>query len=512
MYIEPNTSIKLLKNVPLDNNYTNTLFFNSVSEQTTYFTSKAKHTLMKQTYQRVNRGIARVQLSADKCYDCNYMMFQNTSYGSKWFYAFITNVEYVNNEVCEIKFEIDVMQSWFYGCTLKQCFVEREHIESDVIGANLVEENLELGEYVADDFDGTGHAKKKIVVAATFNESYEETDGSLYCGIFSGAYYNVFDTSNDGITELVAFLNGAYSKGKAEEIIAIFYVPADFVTDRLGSVVSYDLVKEKAYANIDGYVPKNKKLFTYPYNFLYVSNLQGNECAYRYEFFTDESCNFIMTGTMSSDSTLLIAPKNYKGVPVNYDEKMALTGYPQCTYNVDTFKQWLAQSAISLPLGIVSSSLSTYAGFNNVANMSEGRQFTGEINAINNGLNNTFNSVSQMYQKAIAPSQSKGSAGNSAMLALGLLDFAFMHKHITQEFAMIIDNYFNMYGYATHRVKIPNISSRPHWNYVKTNNCTIVGSAPSEDIKQMCNIFNNGITFWKNGDEVGNYDLDNSPE
>ena len=60
-------------------------------------------------------------------------------------------------------------------------------------------------------------------------------------------------------------------------------------------------------------------------------------------------------------------------------------------------------------------------------------------------------------------------------------------------------------------IKTPNINSRPHWNYVKTINCVIVGEAPSDDIATICGIFNNGITFWKNGDEVGNYNLDNSP-
>ena len=38
------------------------------------------------------------------------MMFQNSAYGDKWFYAFITSVEYVNDVTSNISFEIDVMQ------------------------------------------------------------------------------------------------------------------------------------------------------------------------------------------------------------------------------------------------------------------------------------------------------------------------------------------------------------------------------------------------------------------
>ena len=158
MYIEPNTNIKLLKNVPLDNSYSNTIYFTDKSSQIAYFSTKVKHNLTNYTYQRVNKGSMRVGLSADKCYECNYLMFQNTSYGSKWFYAFITSVEYVNNEVCEIRFEIDVIQTWFYSCTLKQCFVEREHSETDNVGDNIQPEPVNVGEYVVSDYSQIGRA------------------------------------------------------------------------------------------------------------------------------------------------------------------------------------------------------------------------------------------------------------------------------------------------------------------------------------------------------------------
>ena len=69
-------------------------------------------------------------------------MFQNTSFGIKWFYAFITNVEYINNETSEITIEIDVMQTWHFDYTVNQCFVEREMAATDDIGGNLVPETL----------------------------------------------------------------------------------------------------------------------------------------------------------------------------------------------------------------------------------------------------------------------------------------------------------------------------------------------------------------------------------
>lgn len=77
-----------------------------------------------------------------------YMMFKNTNYENKWFYAFVTDVTWVNNVTWEVSFILDVMQTYYFDFTYSQCLIERQHVEDDSIGANLIEENLEIGEYV----------------------------------------------------------------------------------------------------------------------------------------------------------------------------------------------------------------------------------------------------------------------------------------------------------------------------------------------------------------------------
>ena len=126
-------------------------------------------------------------------------------------------------------------------------------------------------------------------------------------------------------------------------------------------------------------------------------------------------------------------------------------------------------------------------------------------------LSGVLSTLSTTMHKIIEPPQSHGGVGSTTMASIRLLDFGFMNKHIRSEFARIIDDYFNMFGYATHRVKVPNRTSRPHWNYVKTVGCVAVGSIPADDMAKIMSIYDRGITFWKNGNEVGNYSLDNSP-
>ena len=81
MYIEPNTNIKLLRNVPLDKTYEHSINFRTASQQYSYFISKAKYNLTDYTYQRVNNGIMRVGIVSDNLYDCNYLMFQTPTLG-----------------------------------------------------------------------------------------------------------------------------------------------------------------------------------------------------------------------------------------------------------------------------------------------------------------------------------------------------------------------------------------------------------------------------------------------
>lgn len=80
---------------------------------------------------------------------------------------------------------------------------------------------------------------------------------------------------------------------------------------------------------------------------------------------------------------------------------------------------------------------------------------------------------------------------------------------VRREFAEMIDEFFDMYGYAIERVKVPNVNGRRSWNYVKCQNSCHKGNMPANFLDQINDIFDAGITFWHTSD-VGNYSLDNS--
>ena len=135
----------------------------------------------------------------------------------------------------------------------------------------------------------------------------------------------------------------------------------------------------------------------------------------------------------------------------------------------------------------------------------------GGVNQTVGGIQQIGNLLATIADKSTLPPQARGGGGSIINMANQIKGFQFYYAHIRAEFARIIDSYFTAYGYATHRVKIPNRSIRPHWNYVKTINSSLTGSVPADDMARLRAIYDSGVTFWRNGDEIGNYSLDNSP-
>lgn len=64
----------------------------------------------------------------DNLINYNYCMYQNSNYNNKWFYAFISGMEYKNDNTTFIKIETDIFQTYQFEFTFKPSFVEREMI------------------------------------------------------------------------------------------------------------------------------------------------------------------------------------------------------------------------------------------------------------------------------------------------------------------------------------------------------------------------------------------------
>lgn len=551
MYIEPNGICHILKGVPLDNTYEHTLWFDLDNQrsQYNYFITKKKYTLTGLSYTRYKEGVIVVEKTADQLYDCNYLMFQNTAYGNKWFYAFITSVEYVNNVTSYIYFMIDVLQTWHFDYTPKQCFIEREHSVTDVIGENLVVETIEKGDYIvtsstekiyrAWQFESvitlntlllfaTQKPNYNKVVGLTDEEKLLVDDVQQYFA--AGGIDTIVTKCGCPITTELCIIDGlkahnilpliieAYSLcGQSSAIIGILAYAGD--TSALNNVApytnDYNVAKRVLSNRTDGTPPKNNKLYTNPYVGLVATN--GNSCIELcYEYFSDPlSPKFSATEIFGFNGKVMWFPKDYSGKPIDYDLGLTLPLTMKLAWVNDYFQNYCALNEFSTITRSVTNGLNIAAHGMGLAGGIMKRNFSTistHAVGINNTVNDIMNTVAERRNAKIMPDQMGGTidALDSAMCSniSGVRTYC---KSIRPEFVDIVDDYFTRFGYATHKTKYPNRNSRPHFNYVKTIQATITGSVPADDMRVICSIYDNGITFWKNGDEVGNYDVDNRP-
>lgn len=146
------TNVRLLSGVPFYNDYKDTRWFDNKDQQTAYFLNRACPKSMQQvTFQRFeDKTYIAVSAPIDDLRTVNYLMFQNAKTYDKWFYAFVTKLEYKNSGTTYVHFQLDVLQTWRFDYGFKPSFVLREHTPlwyaDGTPVRNTVPEQLNYGE------------------------------------------------------------------------------------------------------------------------------------------------------------------------------------------------------------------------------------------------------------------------------------------------------------------------------------------------------------------------------
>lgn len=564
-YIAPNSTIRFHQNIALDNTYDHTYYFDSLSAQNTFFSyvdannpnnSRVKLTIDNMSYQRHTRDSIKVGVPIERIVNCNYMSFKNTSFENKWFYCFITDLEYVNNNTTIVYYEIDVMQTYVVNdITFDQCYIERQHTVSDNIGENTIPEDLEMGEYIYEDYGIYQlHSGYLIIIAATCIGTYDAleqkfnfttTGGTVVAGNYSGVYLNIFDPDAvDGVFLANKFLEDITTDNKSEAVVSVFTIPKDFLyynsTTQTYSVpnipVTIDryIIKHTTWT-YNSHACRNNKLYTYPFSALYVDNGQGNSATYRWEFFSTATAKLKTYYIANISPEMVLIPCDYNGVSENKNERLIIDNFPLSAFAIDAYKAWLAQNETKLKLSIGSimadqgmASKMTKLNFALGAVTAAGGALTGNplaviggmgamanvsLKGIRNRISAGFSVAQLLNEKTVAskmPPHVQGSQANSSLIPMNNLGFRCYSIHLRPEYAQIIDDYFTRYGYAIHQNAVPNLCARTRFTYIKTVDCTISGNLPNNYSQQIVDIMNSGITFWNDKTNVGNYELANN--
>lgn len=508
MIVTPQTNVQIMRGIPWANDYKHTRYFHSETLQNEYFTARVVKTFQNCTYVR-EQNVIRLSVNADELYNCNYLRYMNAGFGSKWFYAFITDVKYINTETTEIAFEIDEFQTWWFNVTIGHCYVEREHVADDTIGLHVIDEGL-----------GTGELTPQIVYERYWKKDpfSTETKDAGYNVVVQAKPTLLGDFIGDDpfdwkelqvvpLTEVIDDPSNAdavndFCKDRTlsgYELGDAYMIPKEFVT----SGGQKDLTKSEMQAhglqrptsfdwspairNQLAYTPKNNKLFTYPYTKLVVTSSSGGKQEYKWENTADGVVTFsIISNVYNKPSCALVASnyfdksaQRFVDVPISEFPKVAFTQYDSMTPK--NLINTLTRVGGAVASGNVAGAMTEIAN-----------SATGLLTDTGKGDPATL--------------------GDNLLLRARWIGYVFYVMSITAQNAKVIDDYLTRFGYKVNTIKMPELHSRKRWNYVKTKECEIhaksSNGAPTSALQRIQDMFNAGVTLWHVND-VGDFTGDN---
>lgn len=606
---EPNGTIKIYHDVPLDSSYTHTFNSSTGSLASALEPSGSvgykKYELSAQSYSRLTEGSVRVQLFKGDLISCNYMQITNGINGEGFpYWCFITDVEYVNNTTSDIFFEIDYLQTFWHRFTIPANFIEREHclVSEDVVGKNLYPESLELGEYLVNNYYHKNYYDKNtayfvILYIPNLNTTsnayvyYDSATNTCQRGIAHADQFKPGIRCGFGdvpacLSFPVANGNECFNQAIAKlvdanaNILSAYVVSGEMYDDNFNQTTfnnhTITISETQTFKRTDGTTysdVRNKKLLNYPFKSLVVSNNNGQTCDLKWELFSGREngvvvATFYNTNAMIPNPVATVAPKFYRQTGIDYDNTVVITDFPQMNWSEDSYSRWWAQNQSNLGLSLTSTAISTgfmilgkgagvatggigaeigasalqgmvnarLAGdpksagrFKSLASQAFEQESAGGSRsegfgrmkrmALGYGAQNIAKTLGQIQVARDTPDTAKIQTNMANLNGLqGRMGFTFYDMGISGEMAEIIDKYFDMFGYATNKVKIPNFTTiqtaRPNWDYIKMQNCLILAQTGDRGLPEVAQnaiqeIFNNGITVWRNLSQIGNYNITN---
>ena len=562
--IQPQSEIRFFRNVPMDKEYHNAVYVGRGIGCTETFLENQlmaapRHlfTLTDYTFLRETKNTIRVKMPSTSLYQVDYICFKNPPYGpyarpEKWYFAFVDSVNYVNNETSDVTFTIDLITTWWEEAMLKECFVERMHEPNDYFGKNLTPECFGIGDYKYA-LDNTNPSAPTVVKAELLNTRPNWTIIAINCasvdssfwsgadhvvyydGVLAGAKLYAFDdviTQSAQIKQLMQDTGANANDGGG--ILGIFTIPkavlsdSDIVQDSKGyNVVAsrlngihtdYQGYNFNDHLTLDGYLPLNTKMYSAPFCFCSLTLPNGECLVLRHEYMfanSGQSASFSFNTGVElfcnrfPPFTLIFRPYANYGcgeATGNYPDQSIMQiefkDLPMGAYTFGAFERWMQQRFIpTLIQGATLTSIGSGMfnnGSNGVSQAISAQQGIQTARGASNLLIDTYNFLCQ-------PPPSRGKVDANGLFASYSQSVEMKCMCVNHQDAERIDHFLWKYGYAQKKIMQPYRHSRSTYTYVQTVDCVIGGYLSAEDRLAISRIYNNGITFWVNMNDVGNY-------
>ena len=372
MNFMPETEVYLLSGIPFNISYNNVRDFDTIDEQTAYFLGKQKYKFDKLTYQRVTQQTIKLDINYNDLLDCNYIMFQNQSNKGKWYYAFITDYEFVSQNCTIITYQLDVFQTYLFDFHFQSTYVEREHTKrfnndgTPVI--NTLDEGLAYGyDYECYNIEHVQQCDNIIWAVLVSKLNLVTYPTKLYGGSRTGKipttlyYYCVPIRIDNAFVDLkingkqVSSIQSIISKFQNDtnfvnNLVSFYYtdtIPCEVSFDGNDNITSnssyldvfdvagltlvtagrygYDTINKTIANNIYDKLPKyeESKLLMYPYTIVEIADQKGNTFTLKPENIARDNLpkfEIEMSSSIGTEPKCAYIIKNYLGNTRDFKE------------------------------------------------------------------------------------------------------------------------------------------------------------------------------------------------
>lgn len=521
----PVAELRLYSGVPWDNTYQHVRKYSSKSDLLSHLEKWRVHPstqLESLVPIRIGEQTIKVPFTEVKMLKVNYFAFCNHMYSESWVFGFVTGFKWISPHATEIYLEYDVYQNSIYEAKIQPCMVEWEHIKrsEDSNRVCRTSVNLDVGRMycyatrnIETQYDrlcayvtegATGVDFKPQIVNNIMNS----------CAFWSTSLLNENQAERDWKDFLDAY------DGNPDAIISAFVAPdicrpSAINSNKNNIETTFDYNLSKPFG---GYVPKNKKLYSYPFISIVADNNQGNVSEFYFEDFSGgKKAKFRCEGALATLPQTITFPVDYNGVRYNYSESMVSNAYAMIGWGSDVFKAWQAQHANQNTISSFNNKLTAVTGA--IGGAMQGAQSGGDLapitataGAIKGAWGGIYSDLQLSAQKddmKRVPPQIHGKALSESINVGQRLNGTFFYLMCCRaEYAKKADAFFEKYGYPINQIRTPRTTTRKYWNYIKTSNCNFTGKIELNDLANLRAIYDRGVTIWHT-DDIGNYSLSN---
>lgn len=541
----PDGTVRLLS-VPFDSELRNTLWFPDRTTQTNYWLGQQTQiTYYDVNYVKKDNALV-VPTSIDQTWQFNYCMYQNSNFTDKWFYAFIVAREWASNNSTRLYLRTDPLQTWMFDWVLKTSFVSRQHSVTDVVGDNEVPEPFSSAsaKYQAVDYEDLSPQYASLFATVDPN-GIIDIKASMSNGILSGcgklADYKLNDA--DQFESMQNQLSTYVENGLASSVGGLQQWPI-----ALQNPVNYSYAKYPS--NVDGYVPKNKKILSGLFTKLEISMygqkvevdpriVNGNNLEFRGSCDRANGTIFVdvtnagapHTGEIALTTTIPKSMWTYNQFQNDVNLHAGSNGIRLArTYsNRNAGRLTSKINTVSSGLGAVGSGVNAIGSVLNLETIANpiggvGNAFANlgsAAGAISDTINNAYvagqyslgideesEALARYAEDLYAPAPGQISSSNG-FISSGATALCWGYLVPPANIAKCYDDFLTVYGYAQNQYMVPNLHARQSWTYIKVAELMADCNCPDDDEVMIKAAFNRGIFFWSYTANYGDFSQNN---